>query len=221
MKFFGKILLVGILVIPLFFVGCERARDMVADTTIDTPTDTEMETAPVKIVTLMSLPEGGTQAYGQWAATIRETLTSPEELVEVNLYSNVIPDQHPHLYSEFTFNSFLDAATYLNRPEIAQILQDQLNYLSSVSTATFIERSDYAKKETGDWQVKGITLVDLPFGGTQAYLDWVVPNASTIIKQPEVKGIATYDNYYGVSPQRLVITEFANLLTQKLGMLLK
>ena len=60
MKFFGKLLLVGILVIPLLFVGCERTRDMVADTTIDTPTDMGMETAPVKIVSLMSLPEGGT-----------------------------------------------------------------------------------------------------------------------------------------------------------------
>lgn len=207
---FEKLLLVGMLVIPLFFVGCERARDMVADTPIDTPTDMEMKSASVKIISLISLPENGKEAYIDWTNTILETLLSPEELVEAKLYKNVVPDQHPHLYSEFTFSDFFDAATYLNRPEIAMILQDQLNYMSDLSIHTFVERSDYDKQEAGDWKIIAVTLIDFPFSGKQAYLDWVVPNASITIEQPEVKTISTYDNYYGVSPQRLTIIEFAS-----------
>ena len=200
-------------------VGCERGQQMIADTMspADTPPDatlTEMEMGtPVKIVSLIELPAGGEQAYQDWVATVSETLLAPEELLGLKAYRNATPDARPHLYSELMFNSFLDAATYLNRPEIAAILQDQVNYTSDVSQYTFIQRSDYAKDAADagvDLSVKGLLLIDYPVGGKQAYLDWAASVSSTITEQPELRRVGVYENYYGVSPQRLVILEFAN-----------
>lgn len=199
-------------------VGCDRARDMIADTTSpadttldETMTDMEMGT-PVKIVSFTDLPAGGEQAYEDWIATVSETLLAPEELLGVKVYRNATPDARPHLYSEFMFNSFLDAATYLNRPEIAAILQDQVNY-TTVNTHTFIQRSDYAKDAADarvDLSVKGLLLIDYPVGGKQAYLDWAASVSSTLTDPPELRRVGVYENYYGVSPQRLVVLEFAN-----------
>ena len=86
-----------------------------------------------------------------------------------------------------------------------------MNYTSDLSIHTFIQRSDYAKSEVGDWKVKTITLIDFPIGGKQAYLDWALSNAPALIEQPELKAVASYDNYYGVSPHRLVTREFASV----------
>ena len=83
--------------------------------------------------------------------------------------------------------------------------------MSNVEVYTFIERSDYDKNETGNWQVKSVTLIDFPVGGKQAYLDWAAINAPTLIDRHEVKSIAAYDNYYGVTPHRLILVEFANI----------
>ena len=74
----------------------------------------------------------------------------PAEVVRIRSYDNEDPEMSPNRLVEWEFNSFLDMATYLNRPEIAAILEDIPNH-SSVSTAhTFIQRSDYSKDAEGD-----------------------------------------------------------------------
>lgn len=122
------------------------------------------------------------------------------------------PTLRPQGLTVFEFASFLDAATYLNRPEIAAILAAQPNY-SETTIHTFIQRSDYSKEppvEGDAWQIQNILLIDYPIGGKDAYLQWLASVFSVIQDAPHLKAITSYDNYYGESPHHLGMTEFAN-----------
>ena len=197
------------------FAGCERAQDMAmdtmppADTTVD-DTMPDMEAIPVKLVWLIDYPEGGKDAYIAWVASVAPTLQAPEEVVRIRSYDNEDPEMSPNRLVEFEFKSFLDAATYLNRPEIAAVFEELPNRSSDTTVHTFIQRSDYSKGEEGDWMVKGVYFIDYPLGGKQAYLDWVASISSVLIEPPQLKAITSYDNYYGESPHRLVELEFAS-----------
>ena len=60
-------------------------------------------------------------------------------------------------------------------------------------------------------KVKYLFLVDYPLGKKGEYLDWVKSNAATLQGPEEVKRIASYDNYFGSSPNRLVEMEFEDM----------
>ena len=204
-----------ILITLVAFAGCERVQDMAMDTMppVDTTTDdtmTDVEATPVKLVWLIDYPEGGKDAYIAWVASVAPTLQAAEEVVRIRSYDNRDPEMSPNRLVEFEFKSFLDAATYLNRPEIAAVFEELPNQSSDTTVHTFIQRSDYAKGEEGDWMVKGVYLIDYPLGGKQAYLEWVDSISATLIAPPQLKAIASYDNYYGESPHRLVELEFAS-----------
>ena len=204
-----------ILIALVALASCERVQNvktggMPAHPIMD-ETMTEMPPgAPVKLVWLIDYPEVGKEAYIAWVASIAAILQAPEEVVRITSYDNVEADMRPNRLVEFEFGSFLDAATYLNRPEIAAILEDLPNHSSEATVHTFIQRSDYAKGEGGPWQIKGIYFIDYPLGGKQAYLEWVNSVSSVIVGPPELKAIASYDNYYGESPHRLVELAFAS-----------
>ena len=166
---------------------------------------------PAKMVWFINFPEGGKTAYDEWAVSIAETLTAPEELVGIRAYNNIDPELRPHRYVELEFESFLDAATYMNRPEIAALLEDAPNHATDQTVHTFIQRSVYSKDVAFDRQIKRVALIDYPLGGKQAYLDWIASVTPAMIEPPELKAIAVYDNYYGVSPHRLVTLEFASV----------
>lgn len=190
---------------------------MVVDTTPpaeptmdDTMTGMAMEMMPVKLVWFIDYPEGGKDAYIAWVASIAPTLQAPEEVVRIRSYDNEDPEMSPNRLVEFEFKSFLDAATYLNRPEIIAVLEEIPNRSSDTTVHTFIQRSDYSKGEEGNWMVKGVYLIDYPLGGKQAYLDWVDSVSETLVEPSQLKAIASYDNYYGESPHRLVELEFAS-----------
>ena len=211
LKFTNLFLIVLIAFIAL--AGCDRAQKMVidempVDTTMD-ETMPEMEAIPVRLVWLIDYPEGGKDAYIAWVASVVPTLQAPEEIVRIRSYDNSEPEMSPNRLVEFEFKSFLDAATYMNRPEIAAVFEELPNRSSDTTVHTFIQRSDYAKGEEGDWQIKGVYLIDYPLGGKQAYLEWVDSISSVLIAPPQLKTIASYDNYYGESPHRLVELEFA------------
>lgn len=208
-------LLMIILMVLVAFVGCDRAQrvgmgGMPADPMMD-ESMTEMQPGiPVKLVWLIDYPEGGKDAYVAWIASIASILQAPEELVGIKSYDNAEADVTPNRLVEFEFNSFLDSATYFNRPEIAAIFEELPNHSSSVAVHTFIQRSDYAKGGEGPWNIKVINLINYPLAGKQAYLEWVASISPTLTGQPQLKAIAAYDNYYGESPHRLVQLEFAN-----------
>ena len=198
-------------------MGCGRSQDPLlgavppADATMDdTMTEMAMEAIPVKLVWLIDYPEGGKDAYIAWVASVAPTLQAPEEVVRIRSYDNSDPTMSPNRLVEFEFKSFLDAATYLNRPEIAAVLEELPNRSSDTTVHTFIQRSDYEKGEEGDWQIKGVYFIDYPLGEKKAYLDWVDSISATLIEPPQLKSIASYDNYYGESPHRLVELEFAS-----------
>ena len=203
-----------ILIAFIALAGCEKAQRVVvdgmpsADATID-GTMSDMEAIPVKLVWLIDYPEGGKNAYIAWVASIAATLQAPEEVVRIRSYDNR-EETSPHRFVEFEFDSFVDAMTYMNRPEIAAVFEDLPNYATQVSAHTFIERSDYAKTEVDDWPIKDIIFIDYPLGGKEAYLEWVASISSTLVGPPQVKAVFSYDNYYGESPHRLVVLEFTS-----------
>lgn len=210
----GSLFLICFFVVLMALTGCQRVQDVVMDS-IPPEEDTTMEDSmvvatPVKLVLLVDYPEGGKDAYIAWVQSIVETLQAPDEVNRIRSYDNQDQTMSPHRLVEYEFDSFLDAATYLNRPEIAKILADIPNYTNVAALHTFILRSDYSKGEEGNWPVKGVLLIDYPLGGKQAYLDWVESVSSTTVGPSQLKTIASYDNYYGESPHRLVEFEFAN-----------
>lgn len=198
-----------ILIALVALTGCEKAQRMVVDG-VPADTMTDMEAIPVKFVLLIDYPAGGKDAYIAWIASIAATLQAPEEVVRIRSYDNEDPEMSPNRLVEFDFNSFLDLATYLNRPEIAALLEDLPNHSSNVTVHTFIQRSDYSKGEGGNWQIKSILLIDYPLGGKQAYLEWVASISQAFVAPSQLKATTSYDNYYGESPHRLVELEFAS-----------
>ena len=220
----GSILTVALIAIVVL-VGCEVTRDMVMDTvssmdaeTIDatdiiSSTDTEIadiEAVPVKLVWLVNYPVGGKDAYIAWIASVAPTLQAPEELNRVASYDNFY-GENPHRLVEFEFDSYVDAATYLSRPDIAAVFEALPDQSSEVSTHVFVRRSDYSKNEEATRQIKAVTLVDYPLGGKDAYLEWIASIAPALQAPEEVKRIASYDNLHGASPQRFVEFEFDSI----------
>jgi len=205
----GSIFLITLLALGAL-TGCDRVQNVVVDAVPPTDTAPEVEPVTTKLIWLIDYPAGQKEAYLTWVASMAATLQAPEEITRIRSYDNRDPDASPHRLVEFEFNSFIDAMTYLNRPEIAAILGDLPNYSSNASVHTFIQRSDYTKVEASDWQVKGIFLINYPLGQKEAYLAWVTSISPTLIAPEELKAISSYDNYYGESPHRLVELEFAN-----------
>ncbi len=188
--------------------GCQRVHDVVIDSM--PPEDSMADAIPMKIVLLIDYPEGGKDVYLEWVRSVAPTLQTFEEVRRIRSYDNQDPTMSPNRLVEYEFDSFLEMAAYLNRPEIAEIMSDLPNHASDVSLYTFIQRSDYSKTDEGNWQVKSVLLVDYPLGGKQAYLDWVDSVSSITVGPTQLKTIASYDNYYGETPHRLVEFEFAN-----------
>ena len=219
-----KSMLLVALVALIALCGCENATNMVVDalspddfaaepipveSTVMND-DTSMpgvEPAPVKMVWLINYPVGGKEDYLAWIASVAPVLLAPEEINRAASYDNV-DGSNPHRLVEYEFDSFADLAHYLNRPEIAAVAADLPNYTSSASTHIFIQRGDYSKNESTSRQVKTVYLVDYPLGGKTEYLEWIASIAPMLQAPEEVKRIASYDNYYGVSPHRYVEFEF-------------
>ncbi len=204
----GNAFLILITITLLALTGCQTVQDVVDDT-IQSEEDLTPQ-IPVKYVLLIDYPEGGKDAYIEWVQSLVPTLYAPEEVRRIRSYDNQDPTKSPNRLVEYEFDSFLDMATYLNRPEIADINNDLPNHASDVTVHTFILRSDYAKGAEGNWPVKGVLLINYPLGGKQAYLDWVDSVSATTVGPSQLKTIASYDNYYGETPHRLVEFEFAN-----------
>ena len=205
---FSLISIVVCFVALMALSGCQSVQDVMMDTV--QPEDSMVEAIPMKIVLLIDYPEGGKDAYIEWVRSVAPTLQAFEEVRRIRSYDNQDQTMSPNRLVEYEFNSFLDMAAYLNRPEIAEIMSNLPNHASDVSLYTFIQRSDYAKDEEGNWSVKGVLLINYPLGGKQAYLDWVESVSSITVGPSQLKTIASYDNYYGETPHRLVEFEFAN-----------
>ena len=194
-----------ILIALVALAGCERTQRVIID---DTVMDTEA--IPVRLIWFIDYPEGGKDAYVEGIASVAETLQAPEELVRIRSYDNQDPEMSPHRLFEIDFKSFLDAATYMNRPEIAAISADLSNRANKATAYTFIQDVDYTyAKEEGDWQIKHVYLIDYSLGGKQVYLEYAKELSTVLIPPTQLKAIASYDNYYGGSPHRLVELEFA------------
>ena len=232
----GSILIVALIAIVLL-IGCEVGRDMMTDMVSSTDTgmtdamdmvsstDTEMvdmmdmistmntdmadiEAVPVKVVWLVNYPVGKKADYLAWIASVAPTLLVPEELNRVASYDNA-HGENPHRLVEFEFDSYVDAATYLSRPDVAAVFEALPDYSSEVSTHVFAQRSaDYSKDENPSRTVKLVYLVDYPLGGKDAYLQWIASVAPSLQAPEEVKRIASYDNLHGASPHRFVEFEF-------------
>ena len=199
-----------ILITLVAFAGCERVQNVTMDGMPPAETTMpELEAIPVQLVWLVDYPEGEKDAYLEWIASVAPTLQAAEEVNRIRSYDN-LEETTPHRFVAFEFNSFVDAMTYMNRPEIAAVFEDLPNHATQVSAHTFIERSDYAKTETGDWPIKGVLFINYPLDGKKAYLEWVASVSSALVEPPQLKAVSSYDNYNGASPHRLFVMEFAS-----------
>ena len=199
-----------ILIALVALAGCERAQrgiidGALSDTGMDNPL-TGIHSNPVRLVLFIDDPKVKLALLiddpEDKDASVAEVLQAPE-LVRIRFYDNLDPDMRPHRLIEFDFKNFLDAMTYLNRPEIADIFAYFPNY-------TFIQDVDYTyAKEEGDWQIKYVFLIDYVPGGKQAYLAYAKGLSTVLIPPTQLKAVAAYDNYYDGSPHRLVELEFA------------
>lgn len=196
------------------FVGCDSAQNVLTDTTrpsnaVTPDTSVQMEGTPVKLIWLINYPVGGKDAYIEWVASVSSTLSAPPELRRVASYDNIYGSV-PNRLVEFEFDNFVDAMTYLNRPDIAAVFEELPRRSSAVSTYMFVQRSDYIKTSISR-NVKFLYLIDYPLGEKDAYIEWVTSVVPTLSTPEEVKRIASYDNYYGESPHRLVESEFESI----------
>lgn len=189
--------------------GCQSVQDVVMDT-MPLEEESMVEAVPVKFVLLIDYPEGEKDAYIEWVTSLVPTLYAPEEIRRIRSYDNQDQTMSPNRIVEYEFDSFLEMAAYLNRPEIVEIMEELPNHASDVTVHTFIQRSDYEKTDEGNWPVKGVLFVDYPLGGKQEYLDWVDSISASTVGPSQLKTISSYDNYYGETPHRLVEFEFAN-----------
>lgn len=224
-----KGMLFAVLIASIALCGCEEATNLLADalspeapvaeatpvevmTTDDTPTEPIMdsgnvESVPVKLAWFIDFPVGGKEEYLAWVVSIAQIIRAPEELKRLAVYDN-LDGSNPHRLVEFEFDNFADSMSYFNRPDVAAVFADLLNYTGSASTYVFVQRGDYSKNESSTGQVKTVYLVDYPLGGKAKYLEWIASTAPMLQAPEEVKRIASYDNYYGVSPHRFVEFEF-------------
>ena len=208
---FAKVSIV-LLISLLIFTSCERATQMTSSVHTEHPTD-ETPEAPITIILLIDYPDGDKDAYLQWVASIAPTLQAPEEILRIRAYDNVSADMSPHRMEVFEFRSFLDAETYMSRPEIVAIFQDLPT--TKVSSHTFIQQSSYEKDdphhgEHHHYPVKSIVLINYHPDGRDAYLEWAASVGEILITPHELKSLSTHENYYGESPHRLVVGEFAS-----------
>lgn len=205
-------LFVSLLIFMSVFValiGCMDVRNVAMDSV--PPEASTIETTPMRVVFFADDPEGGKDAYLQWFVSVLPVLRVPKEVRQIRSYENVDPTLRPRRLIELEFDRFFDMAAYLNRPEIAEILEDLPNHVSGAGVHTFIRRSDYAKGEKDDWAVKRFFLVNYPLGGKQSYLAWIKSISGALGEIPELKASASYDNYYGAAPHRFAEHAFATL----------
>ena len=59
--------------------------------------------------------------------------------------------------------------------------------------------------------VKYVMTVDYPVGGKAAYIEWVKSMADALQAPDELRRIASYDNYHGASPNRVIEMEFDSM----------
>jgi hypothetical protein len=59
--------------------------------------------------------------------------------------------------------------------------------------------------------IKYVYSIDYPLGRKREYIDWVRSVADILQKPDELKGLASYDNVFSASPQRIVEFSFESL----------
>lgn len=59
--------------------------------------------------------------------------------------------------------------------------------------------------------IKCVYSIDYPLGQKRAYLDWVRSIADTLQAPDELRRLASYDNVFSASPQRVVEFSFESL----------
>ncbi len=87
-------------------------------------------------------------------------------------------------------------------------MKQLLSKFTLLLSVLFLSVSSFAQNGT----VKYVYTIDYPMGGKAAYLDWVKSIVSVLQKPEELISLASYDNYWSETPERVVEFEFANNL---------
>lgn len=84
-----------------------------------------------------------------------------------------------------------------------------LQILSNLSVNDAVAQGGQAAMEKS--KVKYILSVDYPIGQKAEYIAWVKSVAGDLQAPADLKRIASYDNYFGASPNRFIELEFDNM----------
>ncbi|MFP6647085.1 MAG: hypothetical protein VCF24_26510 [Candidatus Latescibacterota bacterium] len=84
-------------------------------------------------------------------------------------------------------------------------------FVLSLQFASGVVTSAEADHHVESTPVKYVMTVDYPVGGKADYIAWVTSVAADLQAPPELQRIASYDNYHGASPHRVIEMEFDSM----------
>lgn len=169
--------------------------------------------SPYKYVYSVDYPVGQKEAYLEWVRSIAPDLQATEEVTRILAYDNYYGSS-PQRMVEFEFESMGAAARYFELPKVNPVLEEVVNRGVNGSIAVFKLRGDYTKGDENPeahYPIKYIFTVDYPVGRKEEYIQWVYSIADYLQVSEHVERIGSYDNYFGVSPHRLIEFEFETM----------
>lgn len=166
-----------------------------------------------KYIYSVDYPVGKKDAYLDWVRTIADSLQSTEEVDRILSYDNFFGSS-PQRVIEFEFSSMAAAARYFELPRVNPVLEEVMNRGVGGTINVFRLRGDYTKGEENPearYPIKYYFQINYPVGQKTEYLRWVGSISDYLQVSEHVERIASYDNYFGASPHRLIEFEFETM----------
>lgn len=166
-----------------------------------------------KYIYSLDYPVGQKEAYLEWVRSNAGDLQANEEVTRILSYDNYYGSS-PQRVIEFEFESMGAAARYFELPKVNPVLGEVVNRGVHGALAIYELRGDYTKGDediTAHYPIKYVFSIDYPLGQKEAYLEWIGSIADYLQVSEHVERIASYDNYFGVSPHRRIEFEFETM----------
>lgn len=166
-----------------------------------------------KYIYAVDYPVGDKDGYLGWVRTIADDLQATEEVERILSYDNYFGSS-PQRTVEFEFKSMAAAARYFELPRVNPVLNEVMNRGVGGDVNVFRLRGDYTKGNENPearYPIKYYFYVNYPVGKKEEYLRWVGSISDYLQVSEHVERIASYDNYFGASPHRLIEFEFETM----------
>ena len=166
-----------------------------------------------KYIYSVDYPVGEKEAYLEWVRSVAPDLQANEEVNRILSYDNYFGSS-PQRVIEFEFESMEAAARYFELPAVNPVLEEVVNRAVNGNIDVYKLRGDYTKGNEdamAHYPLKYVFTVNYPVGKKTSYLEWVGSISDYLQVSEAVERIASYDNYFGASPHRLIEFEFETM----------